>query len=273
MSLAISSMADAFGADRELPARQLLGSSMFMPGRVGDLSGIKVVSVVPGHPVGIVTVFDADGEPIGSVDGSTLTAIRTAAGAGLATDVLAPSTASRLAMLGAGAMARDQIEAVCEVRDITSVVIWSRSPERAETLANLVDGTTALSPDEAVADADIVTTATPSTTPLFSHTALRQIVHINAIGAYTPLMAEIPRETVHAAFRVVDDYDAAAAEAGDLLQADAKPHTELGELLGQHWHRTHDITLFKSVGIASQDIAAAAAALTNAEQLGLGTVV
>jgi ornithine cyclodeaminase len=273
MSLAISSMTGAFGADRELPGRQLLGSSFFMPGRVGALSGIKVVSTVPGDPVGIVTVFDADGVPIGSVDGPTLTAIRTAAGAGLATDVLAASDASTMAMLGAGAMARDQIGAVCEVRNIESVVVWSRSPERAKALADLVGGTAASSPGDAVSAADVVTTATPSTTPLFSHSALQPRVHINAIGAYTPLMAEIPPSTVHTAFCVVDDYAAAAAEAGDLLQADAEPHIELGELLGHTWVRTHDITLFKSVGIASQDIAAAAASLANAEKLGIGTIV
>ena len=199
MELAILSMTDAFGADRELPMRQLVGSSMFMPGRVGAVSGIKVVSIVPGNPSGIVTVFDATGEPVGSVDGPTLTAIRTAAGAGLATDILAPSEASRFAMLGAGAMARDQIQAVREVRDITDVVIWSRSPERAGKLAGDVGATVAASADQAVAGADIVTTATPSTTPLFASDSLRRTVHINAIGAYTPLMAEIPIDTVRAA--------------------------------------------------------------------------
>ena len=266
-------MVEAFGSDRELPLRQLVGPSLFMPGRVGEISGIKVVSVVPGHPSGIVTVFDADGEPIGSVDGPVLTAIRTAAGAGLATDVLAPPDSSTMAMLGAGAMARDQIEAVREVRNISQVTVWSRSPERAAALADAVGGTVAMSADEAVAHADIITSATPATTPLFHHAMLQHTVHINAIGAYTPEMVEISPQTVRSAFRVVDDYEAAAAEAGDLLQAGAEPDAELGELLGQPWIRTHDITLFKSVGIASQDIAAAAAALKNAEKLGVGTEV
>ena len=170
-------------------------------------------------------------------------------------------------------MARAQIEAVREVRDIVDVVIWSRSSGRASALAELIGATTAESADEAVAAADIVTTATPATAPLFHHTAIQGEVHINAIGAYTPLMAEIPQETVRIAFRAVDDYNAASTEAGDLLQAKAEPHVELGELLGQPWHRTHDVTLFKSVGIASQDIAAAAAALANAETLDIGTVI
>jgi ornithine cyclodeaminase/alanine dehydrogenase-like protein (mu-crystallin family) len=273
MSLAISSMVSAFGPERELPQRQLVGSSFFMPGRVGDVSGIKIVSVVPGHPAGIVTVFDADGEPIGSVDGSTLTAIRTAAASGLATRVLASPEASSMAMLGAGAMARGQIEAVREVRDIAHVVVWSRSPDRANALAEDVGGIAVASPDEAIANADIVTTATPSTIPLFNHDSLRQAVHINAIGAYTPDMVEIPPQTVQAAFRVVDDYEAARAEAGDLIQAGVSADAELGELLAEPWDRSSDITLFKSVGIASQDIAAAAAALANAENLGLGTVI
>lgn len=273
MSLAISSMVEAFGPDRELPQRQLVGSSFFMPGRVGEVSGIKVVSVVPGHPSGIVTVFDADGEPIGSVDGPTLTAIRTAAGAGLATDVLASATSTTMAMLGAGAMARDQIDAIREVRQISTVTVWSRSMERAAALADSIGGRAATSADEAIANADIITTATPATTPLFTHEALKAVVHINAIGAYTPDMAEIPPQTVRSAFRVVDDYSAAASEAGDLLQADVEPDAELGELLGSPWLRTNDITMFKSVGIASQDIAAARAALKNAELQGIGTVV
>lgn len=273
MASAISAMVDAFGPDRELPLRQLVGSSMFMPGRVGAISGIKVVSVVSGHPAGIVTVFDGDGQPTGSVDGATLTAIRTAAGAGLASRILAPYDASTLAMLGAGAMAMDQIAAMRDVRRIDMVIVWSRSSERAHTLADLVGGTVASTADEAVASADIITTATPSTTPLFVHDALRDNVHINAIGAYTPRMVEIPKQTVRQAFRVVDDREAARAEAGDLLQADVEPDAELGDLLGKPWRRTHAITMFKSVGIASQDIAAAAAALTNAERLGIGTVV
>lgn len=273
MADAIDAMEDAFGADRQLPKRELIGSSFFMPGRVGSTSGIKVVSVVPGNPVGIVAVFDAEGTPVGVVDGPTLTAIRTAAGAGLATRILAPVNARRLAMLGAGAMARDQIAAVSLVRPIDEIVVWSRDSARAQALAAEVGGEAAESADQAVGGADVITTATPARSPLFNGTSLTGKVHINAIGGYAPDMVEIPADTVIEAFRVVDDRGAASVEAGDLINAGVEPHAEIGELLDNPWTRNQPITLFKSVGIASQDIAAAAAALANAQRLDIGTVV
>ena len=114
--VAIEAMRAAFGDDREVPVRHVLGGSAFMSGRVGDITGVKVVSVVPGNPAGLVAVFAADGSPIGIVDGPTVTAIRTGAASGLATDLLASPSASTLAMLGAGAMAFDQVVAVRAVR-------------------------------------------------------------------------------------------------------------------------------------------------------------
>src|SRR5688500_866715 len=105
MAAAIESMVVAFGEDREVPLRALPGGSLIMPGRAGSASGVKVVSVIPGSPVGLVVVFDSDGRPLGLVDGPTLTAIRTGAGAGLATRLLARKDAGVLAMMGAGAMA------------------------------------------------------------------------------------------------------------------------------------------------------------------------
>ncbi|MCL1598795.1 MAG: ornithine cyclodeaminase family protein, partial [Actinomycetia bacterium] len=181
MTDAIDSMRTAFGRDREIPQRQLLGSSMFMPGRVGSISGIKVVSTTPGNPVGIVVVFDAEGSPIGLVDGPTLTAIRTGAVAGLATDLLADPAATSMAMLGAGAMAEDQIAAVRAVRNIERLVIWSRSYERAAGLAEAAGGLAVRDADEAVRGSDIVSTATPSTAPLFSASSLSgRRTHINA---------------------------------------------------------------------------------------------
>lgn len=269
---AIDAMGIAFGDDKEIPQRQLLGSSFFMPARVGRISGIKVVSIVPGNPVGIVTVFDENGSPVGSVDGPTLTAIRTGAAAGLATSVLAPTTARSFALLGAGAMGFDQVAAVKTVRQIDSISIWNRDRSKAEALAERVGGQVADSPDAAVAGADIITTVTPSTKPLFEPASVTPSAHINAVGAFTPDMIEVPNDVVRAAFRVVDDRHAAAAEAGDLLQAGVEPDTELGELLTGFTH-PQGITLFKSVGIASQDVAAAWRALENAERMGLGTKV
>lgn len=267
---AISAMRDAFIADRYIPQRQQLGASLFMPGRVGNTSGIKVVSTEPGNPSGIVVVFARDGEPVGFVDGPTLTALRTGAVAGLATDLIADSLASTLAMLGAGAMAPDQIAAIRAVRNIDEVLIWSRNFTTAATLADELGATPVREANDAVAAADVITTATPARVPLFDHAALSDSVHINAVGAYTPDMAEIPTQTVIDSYVVVDDYEAASHEAGDLLQAGRLPDMDLTELLEVGLPNHSGNTLFKSVGIASQDIAAARAALANAERFGIG---
>jgi ornithine cyclodeaminase len=268
---AIKAMEIAFGDDREVPLRTLLGGSLFMTGRAGGDTGVKVVSVVPGNPVGIVVVFGSDGSPIGFVDGPVLTAIRTGAGAGLATRLLARTDTRVLAMLGAGAMAFDQIEAVRTVRPIERTLVWSRDFERAAALADRVGGEAVADPGKAVAAADIVSTATPSLLPLFSDDTVKSGTHINAVGAYTPEMCEIPPETVRRAYVVVDDLDAAEAEAGDLIQADRPPVCTIGDVLaGRHPQIGEDVTMFKSVGIASQDVAAAIVALRRAVELGLG---
>ena len=270
MAACIEAMTLAFSDDREVPVRVLLGGSMFMPARVGGASGIKVVSVVPGNPVGIVAVFGEDGSPLGLVDGPTLTAIRTAAGAGLATSLMAPEDASVMAMLGAGAMAADQIAAVREVRPIERVVVWSRTPERALALAERVGAEPATDANQAVAGANVITTATPATEPLFDSSAVGSNTHINAVGAFTPEMCEIPPETVRRSFTVVDDVAAAAEEAGDLLQAGKEPEATMADLLARRIEPRAGITFFKSVGIGSQDVAAGLAALERAEHQDLG---
>lgn len=271
MDEAIESMRVAFAGDTQIPQRVQLASSMFMPGRVGEITGIKIVSTVPGNPVGLVAIFDGSGQPVGVVDGPTLTAIRTGAGAGLATDLLAASDATSLTMLGAGAMAFDQIAAIRTVRPIDHIVVWSRNEANARALAKTVGGVATGDANDAVAKADVVTTATPSSAPLFDHASLPERVHINAIGAYTATMVEIPPAFVRDAFVVVDDYAAAAVEAGDLLTASRTPDIDIADLLESDSKDRGPRTLFKSVGIASQDIAAAAAALANAERLDLGT--
>jgi ornithine cyclodeaminase len=273
MSDAIRSMEAAFGDDREVPVRNQLGPSLFMSGRVGTTTGVKVVSTVPGKPFGIVAVFDEEGACAGLVDGPTLTAIRTAAGAGLATQHLARPDSRTLAMLGAGAMAYDQIMAVREVRPITDVLIWSRNPDHAARLADRVGGAVAIDADAAVHAADVVSTATPATAPLFHHSALQPGTHINAVGAFTPEMCEIPPEAVRASVVVVDDIAAAGAEAGDLLQAGVAPAGTMADLLaGRMKGRTEleQLTFFKSVGIASQDVAAGMVALQRAAEQGIG---
>ncbi len=233
-----------------------------------------MVSTVPGSPSGIVVAFAPDGSPIGLVDGPTLTAIRTGAGAGLATRILARPGARTMAMLGCGAMAADQVAAVRAVRNIETVRVWSRDPARAEIFAEKVGGVAARDAGAAVAGADIATTATPATRPLFPDGILEPGTHLNAVGAFTPQMAEIPPGTGRRAFVVVDDVSAAAREAGDLIQAGREPDATLGDLLaGRARHGSQTVTLFKSVGIASQDVAAAAVALRRAAEIGVGLTI
>lgn len=275
MQAAIESQVGAFGDDVEVPLRMELAGSAYMPGRVGDHSGVKIVSLVPGNPVGLVIVVGPDGSPLGIVDGPTLTAIRTGAGCGLATRLLARLDVSVLAMLGAGAMGFDQVEAVRAVRPIERILVWSRTGERAERLAERVGGEAVDDPGEAVRQADVVSTATPSESPLFAAGDVRPGTHINAIGAFRPGMVEIPVEVVRSAYVVVDDREAAAAEAGDLMAAEREPDATLGEVVAGDAPSPGEagVTFFKSVGVSSQDVAAAVATLTEARRRGIGTEV
>lgn len=273
MGDAIEAMEVAFSNESEIPLRTLIGGSLVMPGRVGDHTAVKVVSTVPGSPAGIVVVFGADGSPIGIVDGPTLTSIRTGAVCGLATRLLAPEEASVMAMLGAGAMAFDQIEAVRQVRPVRRVMIWSRQPGNATSLAERVGGEAIGDCNEAVAAADIVSCATPSRKPLFSSSVVSRSAHVNAVGAFTPEMVELPSGLLDSAFVVVDGYESAAVEAGDLIQAGREPDRSLTELLAGNTGPPSRPTVFKSVGVASQDVAAAQRAVENARETGLGVTL
>jgi len=269
---AIEAMEHAFTGSAETPLRSAVGGSLVMPGRLDDHLAVKIVSTVPGNPVGLVVVFGPDGGPVGIVDGPTLTAIRTGAVSGLATRLLATEDARTLAMLGSGAMAFDQIEAVKAVRPIEEVLIWSRTFSNAETLAQRVGGVAVAEANEAVAEADVVSCATPSRSPLFAETSVRPGAHINAVGAFTPEMVELSPELMDRAYVVVDDVDAAATEAGDLIQAGRDANATLTEVLtGAHPQVGEDVTVFKSVGVASQDVAAAQRALENAALNQIGT--
>lgn len=276
---AIAAMRLGLGDDRQVPVRSLVGSSLFMPGRAGANTGVKVVSTVPGQPAGLVLVMDEEGGPWGIVDGPTLTSIRTGAAAGLATELLARPDASRLAILGAGAMAGDQVAAVAAVRTLSEVRVWSRDLTRASHLASDLQNTglnaiAVSTPGAAVEGADVITTVTPSRQPLFEDRAVSAGSHINAIGAFMPDMVEIPAETVERAYVVIDDWLAAGAEAGDLIQAGRDAVCTIADVLaGRHPQIGEEVTMFKSVGIASQDVAAGASALRHAERLGLGVRV
>jgi ornithine cyclodeaminase len=196
-----------------------------------------------------------------------------------------------LAVFGAGAQGRTQLEAVCTVRPIERVWIYDVDTARAEAMAAEMAGRgpipqdvrVATSPREAVSEADVICTATTATQPVFADADLKPGVHINAIGAYTPDMVEVPPETVARALVVVDSREAALAEAGDLIQplragliTPEHLAAELGEIvLGRKTGRrsAEQITLFKSVGVAVQDAVTAQVALENAQAQGLGQQV
>jgi len=274
MGDAIKAMQHAFSGEAEAPLRSLLGRLLVMPGRLDDIVAVKVVSTVAGNPAGAVVVFGPAGDLLGLVHGPTLTAIRTGAVCGLATALLAPPEAETMAMLGAGAMCYDQIAAVRAVRPINRVLVWSRDKTNARFAADMVGGEPVADANEAVAQADVISCATPSTQPLFSETAVREMTHVNAVGAFTPEMVELPSELLERAYVVVDDLQAAAAEAGDLIQAGRVPDTTLRELLADaNAQIGEDVTVFKSVGVAAQDVAAAYLALVNADRNGIGTLL
>lgn len=284
----------------ETPERQ--ATSFFMPARLGGPGGpglgLKVVSVFPQNPArgepsiyALVAVLDPEtGRPLAVLDGTYLTALRTGAASGVATRHMARPDARVLALFGAGAQALPQALAVLAVRDIARVWIVNRTRERAEALAVRLRDTgyagevlVASRPEEALAEADVVCAATSSSTPVFRDEWLRPGVHINGVGSYKPSMAELPGATVARARVVVDQRRPAWAEAGDLIQArdaglfaEDRVVGELGEVAaGQVPGRTApgEITLFKSVGNAAQDVAVAALALARAEALGLGAEV
>ncbi len=265
----------------------------------GDGLAVKVVSLFPHNPNkglplihAAVLVLDAEtGRPQALLEGGALTAIRTGAGAGAATDFLARPDSHVAAIFGAGVQARTQLEAICTVRPIETVWIYALDNLEIENyIADMAghgpvpsDLRPASTPRQAVENADIICAATTSTSPVFSDEDLKPGVHINGIGSYTPAMQEIPSETVKRARVVADSRDACMAEAGDLIipmNAGLIPathiHAEVGEIaLGRQTGRatSEQITFFKSVGVAVQDVMAARLALQQAQELGLGQQV
>ncbi len=227
------------------------------------------------------------GLPRSLLGGARLTALRTGAGAGAATQALAREDSRVLALFGAGAQAPDQVEAVLAVRPIEEVRVYTPSGESARRLAarlqerhpdvtfRAVD-----SPSQAVRGADIITCATTSATPVFDPRDVAPGTHINGIGSFTPEMREVQVVGLPNLRVFVDSLDAARAEAGDLIQAVREGHlrwedvTEIGRVLaGDVPGRTSpdDITFFKSVGIAVQDAITAGAILARARAHHIGT--
>ncbi len=313
MAEVIAAMKQAYAAlsagQAEVPLRARLpvapheGVSLFMPafvqGKEQESLAVKVVSLFPHNvPRGLplihaaVLVLEADtGRPLSLLEGGSLTAIRTGAGAGAAADLLARPDCRVGAVFGAGVQARTQLEAMCTIRPLQTIWVYDPNPERTKAFIRDMAGQgsvpgdlrPAASPQEAAASADIIAAATTSLTPVFADADLKPGVHIGAVGSYTPDMQEIPAAAIARALVVVDSRSASLAETGDLIQPIAAGlftadhiHAELGEIvLGQKTGRTSatQITYFKSVGVAVQDAVAAQLALSNAQKMGLGQQV
>jgi ornithine cyclodeaminase len=255
------------------------GDLLLMPATGAPGVGVKLVTLTEGNPArglpfihAVYVLFDpATQAPRLLVDGSALTALRTAAVSGLATRLLARADATRLVIFGAGVQARAHLEAMAAVRALADVVIVSRTAARAEALAGHArDMGIDASPSgaEAVSVADIVCTCTTATEPLFDGARLAEGAHVNAVGAYRPDTRELDSETVKRARLVVETREAALEESGDLLIpiADGMVDAEhvvadLQELVRgkQVRHAAADVTVFVSVGIAFEDLAVAGA--------------
>lgn len=273
----------ATGDAADQPQRVSLGEGrllvMATRDRVDQDSVVKVLRVAtdraaaPAHrPTidGILLWLGGAEEPIVAIDAGSVTALRTGAMVALATDVLAPRTAHRLAILGAGRQAREQGPAVALVRPLTDVVVWNRTRRHAEALASHVATTmpdvtvrVADRADDAVAQADVVCCATAATEPLFASSALGAETHVNAIGSYRADMHEVPQDLlVRASVVAVDNAAACLVEAGEIVAAiragvlEAQGLEDLSHLLARR-PRRHGITVFKSVGVALADLAVA----------------
>lgn len=279
--------------------------SLFMPAYVraagGEALAIKVVSLFPNNPErerslafiqAVVLVLDAEtGRTVALLEGSTLTAIRTGAGSGAAIDLLARPNSRVVAIFGAGAQGRTQLEAACSVRKIEKAWVFDPSVDRAEAMVKEMAGKGPVPEDlrvadnsaQAISEADIVCTATTSNMPVFDDADLKPGAHISAIGSYTPEMQEVPATSVARALVVVDSRSATLAETGDLLRpmqdglfGEEHIHAELGEILLKRKPgrgSSEQITYFKSVGVAVQDAMAAQLALLNARSQNLGVKV
>jgi ornithine cyclodeaminase len=272
------------------------GVLALMPAHVGGIGfGFKAVTVfhgndergLPSHQ-GLITLIDAEtGTPLALMDGTRITAMRTAAVSAVATRHLARTDASVATIIGTGVQARTHAEALACVRELSEIRIVGRRPDAAQQLAaELADRLPARAFDDAAAaldGADIVATVTASPAPVFAPEAIAPGTHINAVGAYTATTREVPSETVAAARVFVDDRTAALSEAGDLLLAIADGAIDeshvvgtLGEvLIGQVQGRTdaQQITIFESLGLGLEDIAAASQVYGRALEDGIGTDV
>ncbi len=262
-----------------------------------DALGVKVITVFNGNHgteydshQGVVLLFEPDhGSIVAVIDASSVTAIRTAAVSGVATRLLARTDAHDLCIIGSGVQARTHLEAMLVARPLTRVRVWSRNADSARMFAQAASlkhgvAVEAMPSAEKAADgADIICTTTSSREPVLRGEWIAAGAHINAVGSSTPTARELDSATVARSLLYVDRRESAMNEAGDFLIPksegvidDAHIRAELGELLlGMHTGRAtrEDVTLFKSLGLAVEDVAAAHHILARAVERDIGTSV
>lgn len=272
------------------------GIFLFMPAYLEKQNafGAKMISVFRGNPArGLSTLQAAymlndptTGQLLALMDGILITAMRTGAASAVASRYLARNDSRVLGIIGTGAQARFQAEAICVVRPIREIVTFDRNEETAQRFSETISQTLGIpakvvaSPRNAVIRSDILVTSTTSTEPVFNGDDLKPGTHVNAVGAYTPEMRELDDVTVEKARIVVDTYEGCMAEAGDLLipmragrLSSERIYADLGEIvLGQKPGRMEndEITLFESVGFALEDLVTARLAYQKAKERGIG---
>src|SRR6476660_883328 len=249
-----------------------------MPALTPDGLGLKAVTFYPSnaergistHMATFVLVDRQTGTPLAIMDGRLITEMRTAAVSAAATKLLASPDAKVLAILGSGVQARGHLEALRLVRQFEESRVWSPTIEHAKRFAQEI-GAAAMSAEEAVRDADVIVTVTSSKTPVLKGAWLKAGCHVNAIGACRPDWRELDDEAMQKTVVFVDSREGARRESGDVILSGAKIYAELGEALARKVPAlASETTVFKSLGMAVEDIAAAT--LVYHSYLGLSAV-
>ena len=286
MKAAVDALDAAFAAGPlpDAPLRSRIetgtGDLLLMPA-VGDAgAGVKLVTVNPSNPGrglplihALYALFDPDTlQPVALFDGGALTGLRTAAVSGLATRYLARAESRTLVLFGAGVQASAHLEAMRAMRPVERVIVVSRTEKRARELAVRAEESdleAQVADPGAVAEADLICTCTTSAEPLFDGSLVQPGVHVNAVGAFRPADRELDTETVRRGRIVVETREAALAEAGDLLIpihegaiGEEAILADLSQVVrgAQIRRGPEDVTVFKSVGVAFEDLAVARAA-------------
>ena len=228
----------------------------------GSAMGIKMVTFYPGNTelpthMAVIALFDPKtGEPLALMDGRYITEMRTAAVSAVATDSLSTKDAKILTLLGAGVQAQAHLEVLPHVRGFEEIRVWNHHPEKAERFAK-EHGLRAMPLESAVRGADVVVTATSAREPILKGEWLKPGALVNAVGASRPDWRELDDDAMRHVV-IVDSYEGARKEAGDVILSGATPFAELGEILnGTKRVEPDATTIFKSLGMAVEDVAAA----------------